>query len=446
MIEKLTCHILAKYFLFGPPFIQMEKEIRELTKQRDLAQSRVEDLLRMVGNNQDSRQVHVTASSLWSFVSVMDDIPSKSFFPFLFQATYNHPKWQEGDAWEDEASVSESSSVADHPHPNGIRKFNNPHYDDRDSESSPAEPHLWENNKDLYLSDGTSSTLSIGKKFVRSNSSQSQEGSAVGAAEDSDESCKEVRCIEMEESSRDKNPESTGRNEGTLALTLSGNTDVTGQGMTSTPVNGNRGALGQRVHNVQMTIDSLVGPCPEETSPWASAADFPSSRSFNLTRSWSCRANLMAGSSSPDKVERTPPNRFEKGFPGRPEGFGRKFPMLTFSGNTTRLSRNDSQSSLGSASMDELGGRSVKNEDITSIQSFVAGMKEMAKFEYEKQLADGQVRLGMFPFQILARYHVNLCSYCSFTEIIEQLLVFENHSSLSNYWLISNKIFMSLCN
>ena len=62
----------------------MEKEIRELTKQRDLAQSRVEDLLRMVGNNQDSRQVHVTASSLWSFVSVMDDIPSKSFFPFLF--------------------------------------------------------------------------------------------------------------------------------------------------------------------------------------------------------------------------------------------------------------------------------------------------------------------------------------------------------------------------
>ncbi|KAF3435791.1 hypothetical protein FNV43_RR22883 [Rhamnella rubrinervis] len=348
---------------------KMEKEIRELMKQRDLAQSRVEDLLRMVGNNQDSRQ-----------------------------ATDNHPEWQEGDAWEDEASASESSSVADHPHrhPNGVRKFNNPHYDDRDSESSPAEPHHWQNNKDHYLSDGTSSTLSIGKKFVRSNSSQSQEGSAVGAAEDSDESCKEVRCIEMEELSRDKNPESlalsTGRNEGTLALTLSGNTDVTGEGMMSTPVNGNRGELEQRLHDVQMTIDSLVGPCPEETSPWASTADFSSSRSFNLTRSWSCRANLMTGSSSPDKVERTPPSRFEKGFPGRPEGFGRKFPMLTFGGNTTTLSRNDSQSSLGSASMDELGGHSVKNEDITSIQTFVAGMKEMAKFEYEKQLADGQMQ------------------------------------------------------
>lgn len=32
--------------------LQMEKEIRELTKQRDLAQSRVEDLLQIIGNDQ----------------------------------------------------------------------------------------------------------------------------------------------------------------------------------------------------------------------------------------------------------------------------------------------------------------------------------------------------------------------------------------------------------
>lgn len=36
--------------------MQMEKEIRELTKQRDLAQSRVEDLLRVIGNDQNSRK------------------------------------------------------------------------------------------------------------------------------------------------------------------------------------------------------------------------------------------------------------------------------------------------------------------------------------------------------------------------------------------------------
>lgn len=35
--------------------MQMEKEIRELTKQRDLAESRIEDLLRMIGQDQTSR-------------------------------------------------------------------------------------------------------------------------------------------------------------------------------------------------------------------------------------------------------------------------------------------------------------------------------------------------------------------------------------------------------
>jgi len=38
------------------PSMQMEKEIKELTKQRDLAQSRLEDLLRVVGNGQKSRK------------------------------------------------------------------------------------------------------------------------------------------------------------------------------------------------------------------------------------------------------------------------------------------------------------------------------------------------------------------------------------------------------
>lgn len=44
-------------FMIGILIIQMEKEIRELTKQRDLAQSRVEDLLRMVGKEQISEKV-----------------------------------------------------------------------------------------------------------------------------------------------------------------------------------------------------------------------------------------------------------------------------------------------------------------------------------------------------------------------------------------------------
>ncbi|KAI5314030.1 hypothetical protein L3X38_043206 [Prunus dulcis] len=314
---------------------KMDKEIRELKKQRDLAQSRVEDLLRMVGNDNDSRQA----------------------------SDNHHPKWQAGDVSDDEYSVS--SGVVDSHYPNGVRKFNNPHFDERDRESSPEE-------------------------------------TAGGTAENTDDYCKEVRCIEMEEPSWDKNSGSpalsTIGNEGTSALT-SGDTRVTGQELISTPVNADRegiqmqngfayGTLEQRLHDVQMTIDSLGSPYPEESFPHDISANMSSSRSLKLTRSWSCRANLMTGSSSPDKLERTPPNGFEKSFHGRPESFGRKVPLLHYDSNR-RLSRNDSQSSLGSA-VDELGAQTA-DEDITSVHTFVAGLKKMAKkLEYDKQLANGQ--------------------------------------------------------
>jgi len=42
---------------FKLSIIQMEREIQELIKQRDLAQSQVEDLLGMVGNNQKTKKV-----------------------------------------------------------------------------------------------------------------------------------------------------------------------------------------------------------------------------------------------------------------------------------------------------------------------------------------------------------------------------------------------------
>lgn len=45
------CGMIADFYL-----LQLEKEVRELKKQRDLAESRIEDLLRMVGEGQCSRQ------------------------------------------------------------------------------------------------------------------------------------------------------------------------------------------------------------------------------------------------------------------------------------------------------------------------------------------------------------------------------------------------------
>ncbi|KAJ1386319.1 P-loop containing nucleoside triphosphate hydrolase [Sesbania bispinosa] len=321
VIYSIRFHIITKVVFV------MEKEIRELIKQRDLAQSRVEDLLSMVGDNQKTRKERV-------------------------------------DTWEDDDSVSESSSIY-RPAPH-IKEFNNPHYNNEDSGSNPDE----------YP----------------------------------DEYCKEVQCVELEESSRDdpEYPDPSASDNGVFASPLREEENVINQEM-STLVNEDReerqnldnstyGVLDQRHHDEQLSIDSLVCSYPDEQSPQAMLATMSNFRNLQLTRSWSCREHYMSG--SPEKsgeIERTPSNGFEKCFPGRPDGLRRKFLPLTYSASSsTKLSTNGSPSSIGSPSMDELrtnSTRTTANEDITSIQTFVAGMKEMVKLEYEKQLVDDQDQL-----------------------------------------------------
>ncbi|RZC05168.1 kinesin-like protein KIN-7E isoform X1 [Glycine soja] len=287
---------------------KMEREIRELIEQRHLAQSQVEDLLRMVGNDQKSRKERM-------------------------------------DTWEDDDSISESSST--YPSDLRIREFNNPHYNNENSESSP-DKHP-------------------------------------------DECCKEIQSVELEESSRDdlEYADLSVSNNGVLALTLYGEKNVISQEI-PTPVNEDReekqnqltyGVLEQRLDDSQLSNDS----------PMTMSETVPNCRNFKLLRSWSCREYYT--SSSPEKagvMERTPASSFEKCFPGRPDELQRKFLPLTY-GSSTKLSMNGSPSSVGSPSMDELRTNSMRsnaNEDVTSLQTFVAGMKEMAKLEYEKQLVD----------------------------------------------------------
>lgn len=64
--------------------MQMEKEIRELTKQRDLAESRIEDLLRMVGNEKNSRQVNncLIIIAFHCMFSMMFQLLNLGFFSF----------------------------------------------------------------------------------------------------------------------------------------------------------------------------------------------------------------------------------------------------------------------------------------------------------------------------------------------------------------------------
>uniref|UniRef100_A0A6M2ET09 Kinesin-like protein n=1 Tax=Populus davidiana TaxID=266767 RepID=A0A6M2ET09_9ROSI len=360
---------------------KMEKEIRELTKQRNLAQSRVEDLLRVIGNDQNSRKEN--------------------------GISHCH-NTQAGATWEDECSVSKSSGMGDPHYLNGGAGKFGPACYGGDSGSNDEEPYCLLDNTDRHgLSDGTSPPMSIGKKIVRYNSSQSLED----AAEDADDYCKEVQCIEMEETRNRSNfrhhSVSNGENEGTLALTAFRDGATAGTGI-SNAVNRDRegshvqngyNELEQRLHHVQRTIDALVSPCPDESSPQSSAADMSTSRSLNLTRSRSCRENFMndpsPGFEKAEQIDSTPPNGSGKKFTGRPAGPRRKIPPLDYGATATILSRNDSQSSLGSACTDDFRARSIgtcADEDIPSIHTFVAGLKEMAQEEYEKQLVDGQVQ------------------------------------------------------
>ncbi|XP_050231265.1 kinesin-like protein KIN-7E [Mercurialis annua] len=324
---------------------KMEKEMRDLTKQRDLAESRIEDLLRMIGKEQTSRNGAVTS---------------------------HRPNHQARDTWEDQCSGSESSGIADQHYPyGGLRKFNMNHYDG-DSGSNMEEPyHLPENEEDDSVSDATSSLMSIGKKIFRSNSGES---TAVGPAEDADDYCREVQCIEIDETRRENYYEPNSRR---LAITMMGDGTAAGQELSTVA---NRQREVNRIQN-GFTYD-MLDQRMHQASTESSAADMSSSPSIKLTRSWSRRENPVS----------TPPNGIEKNFTGRPESVRRIFPPLSYGDNTEMLSRNGSQSSLGSAYTEDFGTQSIQalgEEDIPSVQNFVEGLKEMAaKQAYEKQIVD----------------------------------------------------------
>ncbi|KAJ8763524.1 hypothetical protein K2173_002407 [Erythroxylum novogranatense] len=363
---------------------KMEKEIKELTKQRDLAESRIKDLLRMIGHEQNLEK--------GSGIS-------------------GHPSQQAGGIWEDECSVSESSSIIDSHFPNGGIRRSNTMDHDKDSGTNIGEPYQLQDNTEENSFSDASSMLSIGKKLVSSNSYASLDDNAVGAAGDGDEYCKEVQCVETEEARRGNLYEhnSTDDYDGTLSLSVSGDGPVAGRGV-SMVANGDGEATShmqngfthdtfeQRLNHVQRTIDDLVSN-PNDQYPLSSTAEISNSARTNLRKTWSRRENPMNGSPSwfekLDQSESTPPNGLEKQFGGRPEGFHRKFPALSYDADIGKLSRNGSRSSFESGSTDDIRSQSIQasvDEDIPSINTFVAGLKEMAQKTYGKHLVDAEAQ------------------------------------------------------
>ncbi|XP_060168505.1 kinesin-like protein KIN-7E [Lycium barbarum] len=321
---------------------KLEKQVRELTKQRDLAQSRVEDLLQTIKIDKTSSQKDISS------------LPS------------------EGNTYEDECSVSCLSAV--------------------------GESYIRDNE-----SDATSSAVPAADQHQRGKESANLTG------EDSDDHCKEVRCIEMDESSEKQTFESISLSDTEYGERMSmppassiRHSDLQQQSpvllgqASSTSSRSLHGAWEQKMQDIQNTISSLVRPFPDESSSPALSTSISDSRSRKLTRSRSCRASFMLGSLSPDsetvgESESTPPNVLDKDFTGKPERKHWKLPLLIYGANRSKLSRNDSQSSIASAFVD--GSIAPGDVDIPSVDNFVAGLKEMAK-HYDNQLHDQAQEAG----------------------------------------------------
>ncbi|KAL8267782.1 hypothetical protein R6Q59_001580 [Mikania micrantha] len=283
---------------------KLEKEVRDLIKQRDLAQSRIEELLLAVRNDQVSTE--------WD--------------------------GRQGNTCEDEYS-SESSSIK-------ISGTN--HHQENSNSLSPSTRTLF----------------------------------ATRTEEESNNICKEVRCVETDDAANDQTTISNGES-----------------ALVSGPTEPNRlrnrvnvGSLEQNFQDLQNTINSLV------TQPYDDGYDneqevqsqISNSVGFMLTKSRSCRANLVP-SSSPPEFENTPPNDLETRFIGRSEG--RKLwdlPPPEYGGAASGgLLRSDSQSSLGSTLLEDGNNKLSGEEDIPSVDTFVAGLKKMAKLQFDQVNGSG---------------------------------------------------------
>ncbi|GMH02797.1 hypothetical protein Nepgr_004636 [Nepenthes gracilis] len=257
---------------------KMEKEIRELTKQRDLAQSRVEDLLQLIGNGQDSNKQ---------------------------EGHMHHLNWEAEDRWEDEGSGSEISDIDHHFQDKGVRNFNSAqssHGDGRSLTEQPCSQPI-ENSESHSLVDGPYSSLSIGSEFIKSDQLKGEDEITSVVREDPDDHCKEVRCVEMGKTNDARRIISAaGQNGQILASNVFGNGHAANQ---ETPTgsphqNGfSYGALERRILDVQRTIESLASPSHDQSGPWGMAAGTISSRSLKFTRTQSCRENLTIDSPTP---------------------------------------------------------------------------------------------------------------------------------------------------
>uniref|UniRef100_A0A0E0KTB2 Kinesin-like protein n=1 Tax=Oryza punctata TaxID=4537 RepID=A0A0E0KTB2_ORYPU len=329
---------------------KMEKEIKELKLQRDLAQSRLQDLLQVVGDN----HVHVSKQSSVSGRNFTFDVPQTC---------------------EDEQSTTESSEVVD-----SVQNFR---CQGRRVAKREHKPQQAENNVQFI----TPSRYSVSSPpFSGMPPTNRIDDLSQISNEDSYDICKEVRCIEINETGGNECLESSAVGSNSLQDLNAGssmhvnndsNPSVSSRLHDKSPI-----TLEQHLENVRKPFASIVKDLGSSTRN--------SSSSKVLGRSRSARS--LTGSSLFEDLEKdecTPPNRSFIDFAGRPQNCQRRGSALNYDAESETLSRAGSMLSEITTTRDGLKANSsvAGDTEFTGIGEFVAELKEMAQVQYQKQLA-----------------------------------------------------------
>ncbi|CAL5069123.1 unnamed protein product [Urochloa decumbens] len=345
---------------------KMEKEIKELKLQRDLAQSRLQDLLQVVGDNHGSK--HPVASG-------------RNF-------TFDVPQ-----PCEDEQSTTSEVVSSGHNFRFQGRQKAQRNYRSQQSENNAQFP--------TPLSYSVCSPPFSGMPPTNGRDDNSQISN-----EDSEDLCKEVRCIETNETEENECLESSAVGSSSLqdsnvGSSMHGNNDpnpsVNSRQQDVSPI-----TLEQHLENVKKPFANLAMDLGSSTRN--------SSSSKVIGRSRSCRS-LMGSTLFEDleKEDCTPPSRSFMDYPGRPEGCQRRVSALNYDAESETLSRAGSMLSEITTARDGLktSGSVAGDTEFAGIGEFVAELKEMAQVQYQKQrgdqgengeLAEGTIRsVGLDP-------------------------------------------------
>ncbi|KAJ7953094.1 Kinesin-like protein [Quillaja saponaria] len=367
---------------------KLQKEVTELTMQRDLAQSQIKDLLRVVG----------------------DDMP----FIELASLDPHYPKLRVRSSSDFENQTSEAPILSSAHGMARVKSFNASQYSDGYSRSSSGDNlfQLPDFEENLLLKSSSPRLSARVLKVARSD--LCQEKIEEEKDEDIEDICRVVRCIEKEVVTTksnisdfspnrytDSTMSSPGGNTPTSGLTVVENGDKESQVLGSPDL-----AEDKQFNNF---CQVLVVPSPNKISPGLSESNTSSSRGLKFTRSRSCKASLMRNLSSNwfeevEKIENTPPFWFEKHFTGRPDCFQKELSKFKYNSNAEKLSRNGSQNSeQRGATADELKGQNVENpidKETDENGTLDTRRKGMSCLQSENQLVDQKVsETGLNPIK-----------------------------------------------